>query len=925
MLFKKGALRVPELMAGVSVAALAVVALGPAAQAQVADASGSLEEVVVTGFRGSLNAAIDAKRNSADVVDVIKAEDIADFPDNNLAESIQRVPGVTIARDAGEGRQISVRGLSSDFTRVRINGMEALTTTGGTDSSGGTNRGRGFDFNVFASELFNSITVRKTASAEVEEGSLGATVDLQAARPFDYDDMTFVVSGQGGYNDLSEKVDPRGAVLVSNTWADGTFGALFSAAYTKRRILEEGHSTGRWDNGTSNGGFNAASSPTGISTTDLRSAFHPRLPRYGRLTHEQERLGLTGALQWQPAERTLFNLDVMYAKMDSTRQEDFLEAISFSRPASQGGKPQTIVKAGERDSRNNLVYGVFDDVDIRSESRYDEMTTEYTQYVLSGEHEFSDSFKVRALAGYAKSDYSNPIQTTVTIDRLNSDNYSWDYRGDDRLPQLSYGYDVTNPANYTFGSGSEIRLRPQWVENTVKTGTLDADYEVNEMFTLSSGLSWKTYKFDSRALRRQSETTVPGLPAGTTLADLTTLVDGFGKNLDVPGGTPTRWVIPDIDAFNRLLGIYSNTGTFALVQNSSALGDTRSVEEEDQGAYVQGNFELELFGRPFHGNAGVRYVKTKQTSTGYQFVGSTPVQVTADRSYDDWLPSVNLVLDVTDDILVRAGWAKVMARPGLGSVTPGGSVNISGAQRSVTSGNPEIEPFRATTYDLGFEWYFAKESLLSIGLFYKDIDTFVQSLSESRPFTTSGLPLSLLDGTGLTGSEDFVFTRPVNTEGGPLKGVEISFQTPFSFLPEPFSNFGTILNYTYVDSEIDYLRGSSSTATVTQTLTGLSKHAYNATLYYEDDAFSARVSAAYRDDYLTRVPGQNNNDVEGTKGTLSIDMSTSYRITEQLKVTLEALNLTDEFNDQYVDTAGDRVYVYHHTGRQFYLGFQYTY
>ena len=142
-----------------------------------------IEEVVVTGFRASLNAALDDKRASAAAIDSIRAEDIAKFPDSNLAESVQRIPGVSIARDAGEGRNISVRGLGPQFTRVRINGMEAQSTTGGTDSSGGSNRNRQFDFNVFASELFNSITARKTSSAEVEEGSLGATVDLHTARP----------------------------------------------------------------------------------------------------------------------------------------------------------------------------------------------------------------------------------------------------------------------------------------------------------------------------------------------------------------------------------------------------------------------------------------------------------------------------------------------------------------------------------------------------------------------------------------------------------------------------------------------------------------------------------------------------------------------------------------------------------------------
>src|SRR5262245_34527624 len=208
----------------------------------------TIEEVVVTGFRASLNKALDAKQEQVAAIDMIVAEDIADFPDLNLAESLQRVPGVVIARDAGEGRQISVRGLGPQFTRVRINGVEAMSANGGTDAAGGTNRSRSFDFNTFASELFSNITIRKSSAAELEEDSLGATVDLRAARPFDYDGLTLVGSLQQGYNDLSEDSDPRASFLVSNTFGDGKFGALLSANYTKRNLLDEGSSTVRWMN-----------------------------------------------------------------------------------------------------------------------------------------------------------------------------------------------------------------------------------------------------------------------------------------------------------------------------------------------------------------------------------------------------------------------------------------------------------------------------------------------------------------------------------------------------------------------------------------------------------------------------------------------------------------------------------------------------
>ena len=172
-----------------------------AATPEPAGQATELDTVVVTGYRASLERAIDIKRGEVGMVDAIVAQDIGKFPDLNLAESLQRIPGVVISRDGGEGRQITVRGLGPDFTRVRINGMEALSTVGSSDGQGGTNRSRNFDFNVFASDLFSQLVVRKTASADVDEGSLGATVDLRTARPFDYDGFTAVTNVQASYND----------------------------------------------------------------------------------------------------------------------------------------------------------------------------------------------------------------------------------------------------------------------------------------------------------------------------------------------------------------------------------------------------------------------------------------------------------------------------------------------------------------------------------------------------------------------------------------------------------------------------------------------------------------------------------------------------------------------------------------------------
>lgn len=912
-----------QLASTAPVPLIAAQAVAPVA-AQEPEGAAEVEEIVVTGFRASLQSAMNLKRRANGVVDVIKAEDIADFPDANLAESIQRVPGVSIARDAGEGRQITVRGLGPQFTRVRINGVEGQSTTSGTDSSGGANRNRAFDFNVFASELFNSITVRKTASAETEEGSLGATVDLQTGRPFDYKGATLVVSAQEGYNDLSKSWDPRLAVLASNTWFDGKLGALVSVAYTKRELLEEGHGSGGWLNGTEVGGFNKASP---FAQASSATVFTPRFPRYGRLTHNQERLGITGSFQMRPDDRTLIGLDVLYSDFKATREENWLEALSFARNASQGGRPEIIARDGVVNAKGDMVYGLFDDVDVESETRFDKLDTKYSQATFTAEHEFGDRFKLSGLVGFSKSDFDNPIQTTVILNRENADGFSYDYRNNAKLPSMNFGFDVTDPLAYNFGAArSEIRLRPQGVTNKIATAQLDGDYRINDGLSLKVGVNFKTYNFDSWAQARVNESVVPTLPAGVTLASLTKMVSGFGDGLGA-SGVPTRWAAPDLDAFAKLFNIYSGSGLFELsgASNSNARGNIRSVEEKDSAAYAQLDFQTDRLAWPIRGDIGVRYVKTEQSSTGYQLVAGAAQQTTVKRDYDDILPALNLTAEVTPDFLLRFGAAKVMTRPNLGSLTPGGSLSTVGVF-SVSSGNPYLKPIRATTYDLSAEWYFAKDALLSVGLFYKDIESYIQTSRISQPFNASGLPLSLLDGLGVSASDTFLFSQPVNTKGGPLKGVEISYQQPFSFLPGLLHNTGAIFNVTLVDSKIDYISARSPTGFVQNDLVGLSKNAFNATLYYEDEKFSARVSAAYRDKYLTAVPsGTSTNDIDGVRSTTTIDASASYAINKRLKLTFEGLNLTDEFNDQYTDSVRNSVYVYSHTGRQFNFGLRYSF
>jgi iron complex outermembrane recepter protein len=898
-------------------------------ESQTPEGAEAIEEVVVTGFRASLNAALEAKQATVGSIDMIVAEDIADFPDANLAESLQRVPGVVIARDAGEGRQISVRGLGPQFTRVRINGIEAMSANGSTDASGGTNRGRNFDFNTFASELFNNITVRKTAAAEVEEGSLGATVDLRTGRPLDYDGFTLAGSLQAGYNDLTEDSDPRAAFLVSNTFADGKFGALLSVAYTDRKLRDDGSSTVRWQAATGLGPNDPAyvGTPT---NAQVHAAFVPRIPRFDKYEHDQTRLGVTASLQFAPSDATTFSLDTLYAKFDAKRDEIFLETPVFSA----GGANTLDVNAvdAEIDEHGSLVYGVFNDVDIRSETRHDELITEFTQVTLEGKHNFSDEFNMRAIVGFAEANHDNPVQTTLLWDALNIDGYSYDYRENSRLPLITFGTtDVTNPATWTL---TNIRLRPQSTINSYQTASLDFEWAASEAFKLKFGPQWKNYIFKSTEARRANEGV---FPVASPISNYATLTH-FGSGLNLPAGSTTTWLSPDFNAAVDALDL-NNSALYPLGINN-VLGNNNQVEEDDLGAYVQGDFTFELGSRTLRGDVGVRYVKTDMTANGYALIANAPFAIEATHEYSDVLPSLNLVYDISESVLLRFGAAKVMTRPNLGSVTPGATVNTAGNNRTVTIGNPQLDPFRAKAYDLAAEWYFAPESLLSVAVFYKDVESFVQTLRDQRIFNDNpygidpALAVAACGGVETTACNTTTtlwdFTAPVTTEGGPVKGFEVSYQQPFSFLPGVWSNFGAILNYTGVESEITYQTVTSTTgpvviAEVTNDLTGLSKSSYNATLYFDNKKFSARVSAAYRSDYLTTVPGRNGNDVEGTADTMNIDFSSSYNINDHFTVSLEALNLTDEVQDQWVGEAANRLSYYHHQGTQYYLGARFKY
>jgi TonB-dependent receptor len=930
--------------------------------------------IIVTGFRSSLTKALDEKREQTVAVDTILAEDVGKFPDSNLAESMQRLPGVALSRsDGGEGRTITVRGLGAQFTRVRINGLEAVSQSGASDANGGTNGGREFAFNVFPSEIFSSLSVRKTASADVEEGSLGATVDLSAPRPLNYkDDFVFSASARGVYNDVARKADPKFSGLISKKFADGTFGILGSIAYNRRRTRDVGYSAvlvlPAWVNGgfcspvgvtpqnpatNATKGTDAQNCSTGNPRTgtvdawnkvqNLRGpsnlpgggAFFPRLPRYLDSEQDANRLGGTLTFQWSPDENTNISLDGLYSRYSADRADSYISGLSFARSASNNGQPMTSIKDIEIDDKGSVVYGLYDGVDVRSERWISKFSTTFKQASLDMEHRFSDRFKLSGLFGYQISDFNQPSRGWFNIDANDTRNFSVDFRNNRTYPTIDFGStDVSDPNDFAYGPGlPDGTVNGTWSESksrsktTTKVAGLDGEFDLNDALKFKAGAQYRQAYYHNTpmsidpALRGTQKLTSP-------LSDLTLTIDGLDKLLG--HGAPASWVAADRDKFFKEIGL--NDSWFCGVECGT--GDS-GVRETVKSAYGMVDFRFDKWPVPIRGNAGVRYVQTHQYSFGYVPVANPPGSkyptagqlAEAERSYDDWLPSANLVAEFTSNLQLRLAAAKVMSRPDLSPLIPNSGVDAVGRRGNIA--NPYLDPIRATTYDAALEWYFSRGSLLSIAYFRKDISTYIQRISSLIPFNQLGLPDSLLGNSNTLPTELFTINRLANTPGGKLEGFELNFQAQLRFLPGLLSNLGVLASGTLVHSKIDYILQSANgvpTLTTSDDLIGLSRKTASGTIYYDDGKFSARVTGNYRSRYINTIPsGAQDSDYIANKPTFNVDFQTSYQLTDRVKVLLEGQNLTNQDSVQYIDSVRQDSLFALHSGRTFTFGVDFKY
>ncbi|UQV19160.1 TonB-dependent receptor [Brevundimonas albigilva] len=860
-----------------------------------------LDEVVVTGFRRSLGDARDIKQDSVIAVDAIVAEDMAKFPDLNLAESLQRLPGVQITREAGEGRRISLRGLGADFSRVQLNGMEVLgNVDSAQDSRGQRSRDRAFDFNIFASELFSRVEVEKTFQASQKEGGMAGTVGLFTGHPFDSGDgLRGALTAKVGTNEYTDDAQPRIAALVSQNW-DNVFGVAFSAAYSRRRTTEQGHNTynyvhedaATWQELVDNGLDISRLTPEQQAKFLSGDLYYADGNRISSWNAEQERLGLTGSVQWRPTANMELTLDVLHGQFTTERDELHLAtrplnaagSVAFDTPA--GGvwpasfQTASIINDLRWDDSDYVTYTDVTGTTFGSEHRRSRNENEFNQIVLTGKWDLTDRLTIDGHVGYEKSTYETPYDDKLYMRAKG--NMIADYGADGRSASFTYpGFDATDPDNYVMDS---FYYRGFHNESELHEGELNARFELNDTWTLSAGVAY--HKFRQDGIDTFYDDNVNGTRSKTRGTSVDDIADVFTNEFG-------SWLVGNYDRAFEKYDEYHRFGP-NVDGTGGALQDIENVfetTEETVSGFVQADWDSELMGRRFRGNVGLRGYSTDTRSVGwiqgdsYAYLGTSDVE----GGYEGVLPALNTVLELTPEALLRFSATQNLNRPGLGSMAAEGSAfqDEDSGEITASRGNPNLEPYKVNAYDLGLEYYFGDVGLVAVSLFQKDITNYIGSiLLEDVPFSETGVPFGTIPGA----TADTIvseFSMPVNIEGtNTLKGVELTVQAQLTFLPAPFDGFGVSGNYTKVDADED--------------LTGFSPESYNATVYYETSRWGARASMSHRDTWFS---GYNDDPMSaGTRGfeaSTYVDAAAFFNISDDLQLTLDAVNLTNEKDTQF--------------------------
>ena len=895
-----------------------------------AEGGGIEEVIVVRGIRGGLRRSARIRRDADGFVDALVEKDVGDFPDQNLAESLQRVPGVAIDRQRGEGATVSVRGLGPRFARVQVNGRTALSTgVGGAGTSGAPTASRAFGFDALQSELVRAVRVLKSPRADLATGGLSGTVDVRTRRPFD-DGGGPVLAGSAAaaHGELADRTGLRVSGTLGNTFGE-TFGALLGVAYDDRRVREDwiGHPDYEpklFDRAVDGDGDPLPPCALLADAGTSGCGYAPGNVRMGLVEGRRRRLNVSAALQWRPRPDAELTVDALAAEFD----RDYLDLQLPLRTQAGLARAATRVELDEHDVVRYLAT-----TSARPRPYpYDHDTASgLGQLGANLAFSLAPRWDISLDAAVAEADVDQTMRAAY-YDIVGGAPVTWDAR-DRFVPRVSVDADLDDPAAYAFA-----QLRRRLRDSTDREAQFRADaareFDNGNLFRAGVSRRDRRREYAERGLDVGTRDGVFRNEPMTNVRHRAFPADDFLTGIPGAETWPRGWRWPDPDdVFGTYLGERADEIPEAVFASASVdRAEDFAVREETWAAYAMARFAGEIGGIPVSGNLGLRAVRVERASTGN-------VQPIADVVYSEaagtygfallpaetrthrfrrtaWLPSADVRFELRENLLLRAAAGRTMSQPEFDDLNPGGTKQAT--TRRVEEGNPRLEPLVAEQLDVALEWYPAPDSVFALAAFGKRVDSFVVRATVLEEFVhpETGAAIPDLESGGNVRLQR---TSPRNADGAYVGGVELVARHAFAH-PSPLAGLGARFNYTRVGTDAEFANPNSG---ATFDVPGLSRNTLNAVVFYERGPLSARLAWNRRGPFLVSVSDTRSNP-RFARAHAQWDAGIAWRLSDAVTLVAEGINLGDGNVAHYnlvgpVSTA-ERMRLVSNTGRRLQAG-----
>lgn len=904
-------------------AAAAVIGFAPAGVlAQTAPAATGGETVIVTGIRRGIESAINVKKSSDNVVESVSAEDIGKLPDNSIAESIARLPGLAAQRVAGRAQVISVRGLSPDFATTLLNGRELVST--------GDNRG--VEFDQYPSELQAAVLVYKTPDAGLIGQGLSGTIDMQTVRPLNFGQRVISVGGRYSRNSLGSAGGFSGdgdrfSLSYIDQFAGRTVGLALGYARLKTPVAEE--QVGLYEPWEVKDANVTPGLPAGTFSTGGIKA----LRKAGELVRD----GFMGTLEWKPSSSYSGSFDVFFSKADQEDTAHQLE-MNLNYNGAFPCNPSCVWSGATVNGNRTVTGGTLSNVYPLVRGMYNKREDEISAVGLN------NRFRLGGVSLEADLSWSKATRDEISLENNTQLTPSPVY--DTTNLRFNQGTFSTFSLGRNYAELSRLLLRGTiYGSGYGKTPKVEDELTgLKLLATLPSPVSWFSdlsagLAYTDRTKQKSQPEAPIELPPGVNEAAIGSDLSYGTVNLGFAGlGNIAAWNVPA--AVSRYMVFRPAINQPFLVAKSW------TVDEKITTAFVKANIDSTWFGKDVRGNVGLQLQRADQSSDGIRFTNGNTIPITDGKTVTDVLPSLNLAMSLGNDQTLRMAVARQVARPRVDQMRASIDFGVDSAtgRPGASGGNPQLDPWRANAFDLSYEKYFGTRGYVAAAAFYKDLRSYIYTLSNQNFDWSRFISGYVPPNTCTVGSANNqpcppaqrigTFTAPYNGNGGKLSGLELSASLPLGQFSPALRGFGIVASATFNSSNITIdlsnegdNRGSLGRASID--LPGLSKRVSNLTVYYESGGFEARISQRKRSDFIGEISDFSaSRKLRYVVGESIVDAQVGYNFTQGslkgLGVTLQVNNLTNEAYETYSGTR-DRQLEYQKWGRTVMLGANYKF